>query len=544
MFDAADVLWVLGDHSIAIDGSQWHGCIVNNEQVAEFDNGPALSRYLLGLYGIDRYCLVATGIGALSRVLSYNAINAPRHVLDLELTHALGHFSRKHSVRAQGRARAWLIRHLSCSVACPITPSIAAMIFRGDRASIIKYEQSFGKGALGAELRKLGMLLLRRVREYGNLRRLFLIEIAAHRSLVAHMSRPIPVSLNGVEVLCQELDREAVELRLRFRKATNLDAPDLIGSGNLRASYIKEQGDNAEGEPPTKAWFKLLLEANPERYPAGAELLAYLKNAQALKVLRFVRYGGEDSLYAVYQPMGTVTGRVAMTEPAFQTLPRVYRELVRPQSGYVLRYFDYKCFEPSILANASGDSRLIEACSGDLYGEVASWLGLDPSHERKFAKLWFLMYLYGRSMRRLSMDLSSISDTPLAECAMRVSSLEGHIEHCVQFMKTVRNQALERGYVETAIGNRRKLAPNQLYVAINHYLQGTGALIFKRALCAVSKLDSQIHLVAPMHDGFVLAIPAPVANHYGSTIVALMKQVFEDTVGAAQGVQVSVVDQF
>jgi DNA polymerase-1 len=109
------------------------------------------------------------------------------------------------------------------------------------------------------------------------------------------------------------------------------------------------------------------------------------------------------------------------------------------------------------------------------------------------------------------------------------------------FMEATRQQARERGYVETVFGRRLYLADIQARnqglraaaerAAINAPMQGTAADIIKRAMIGVhawlAESKVKAHLVMQVHDELVLE----VAN---AAVEKVRKQVVEIMGGAAE----------
>jgi len=71
--------------------------------------------------------------------------------------------------------------------------------------------------------------------------------------------------------------------------------------------------------------------------------------------------GKDHRLHAQYHIDGTVTGRISITEPALQTIPKTkeLRNLLVPADGFVFVDADFKALELRILAMLSGDPEFI-----------------------------------------------------------------------------------------------------------------------------------------------------------------------------------------
>lgn len=71
--------------------------------------------------------------------------------------------------------------------------------------------------------------------------------------------------------------------------------------------------------------------------------------------------GADSRLHANFHILGTETGRISITEPALQTIPKTktLRNLIIPADGYVFVDADFKALELRILAMLSGDVEFI-----------------------------------------------------------------------------------------------------------------------------------------------------------------------------------------
>src|SRR5690606_15256385 len=78
--------------------------------------------------------------------------------------------------------------------------------------------------------------------------------------------------------------------------------------------------------------------------------------------------GVGNRLHPIFNVMGTVSGRILVTDPSLQQLRRGYRGLIAPDPNKRLAYLDYAQFEPGIMAFLAADSGFIAAYNeGDVY---------------------------------------------------------------------------------------------------------------------------------------------------------------------------------
>lgn len=224
--------------------------------------------------------------------------------------------------------------------------------------------------------------------------------------------------------------------------------------------------------------------------------------------------GGTERVYPLFHVLGTVSGRILVSDPYLQQLRRAYRSLVAPDPHARLVYLDYAQFEPGVLAGLAEDERLIKAYNaGDVYTALAEALFGDPT-ARPIAKRVFLAFSYGMSPERISAILTgggkSLADRKAYEVKINAffkefSKLEG-------YRTSQQEQLLANGSVASLLGNRR-LRTNQGVLSgkerrwsLNHPVQATASLIFKEALISIVQEFGMESIILPMHDAALLQL--------------------------------------
>ena len=104
---------------------------------------------------------------------------------------------------------------------------------------------------------------------------------------------------------------------------------------------------------------------------------AFTTMVRALRDETIVRraLGGEDRLFPIFSVMGTVSGRILVSDPYLQQLRRKYRALIAAETDMKLVYLDFAQFEPGVLAALCADEALIaDYNDGDLYTALAERL--------------------------------------------------------------------------------------------------------------------------------------------------------------------------
>lgn len=234
-------------------------------------------------------------------------------------------------------------------------------------------------------------------------------------------------------------------------------------------------------------------------------------------------------VHTSYHQAVAATGRLSSSEPNLQNIPirtgegRRIRQAFVPPPGYVLLAADYSQIELRIMAHLSNDESLLTAFNEDrdIHQATAAEVFDVPLAEvsqdqRRSAKAINFGLIYGMSAFGLARQLGIGRHEAQAYVDLYFERYPG----VASFMDRTREQARERGYVETVSGRRLYLPEiksrnyqRRQYAersAINAPMQGTAADIIKQAMIDVDAwLTSEqpdAHLIMQVHDELVLEV--------------------------------------
>jgi DNA polymerase-1 len=343
-----------------------------------------------------------------------------------------------------------------------------------------------------------------------------------------------------------QLEAEAHELA---GQPFNLGSPKQIGEiffGKLGLPVVKK---TATGAPSTD---EEVLEKLAEDFPLPAKILehrglAKLKGTYTDKLaqLALPRTGRVHTHYA---QAVAVTGRLSSNDPNLQNIPirtaegrRVREAFVAPR-GHVIASADYSQIELRIMAHISEDEALVRAFAEGMdvhRATAAEVFGVAPeqvsSEQRRYAKVINFGLIYGMSAYGLARSL-----------AIDNTAAKNYIERYFQrypgvrrYMDETREQAREKGYVETVFGRRLYLpeirSPNgprrsgAERQAINAPMQGTAADLIKLSMVKVQQvLDAEkraTKMIMQVHDELVFEVPDGEVDWLRKEIPALMASV-------------------
>ena len=254
-------------------------------------------------------------------------------------------------------------------------------------------------------------------------------------------------------------------------------------------------------------------------------------------------------VHTSYHQAVASTGRLSSTDPNLQNIPirsaegrRIRQAFVAPP-GHVLLAADYSQIELRIMAHLSGDEGLRNAfeCRADVHRATAAevfgtTLGEVSDDQRRSAKAINFGLIYGMSAFGLGRQLGIPRDQAQAYIERYFERYPG----VRRFMDETRQQARERGYVETVFGRRLYLpeinvsnAQRRQYAertAINAPMQGTAADIIKRAMLSLDawlgEAGVPARMIMQVHDELVFEVRSEALQEVSTRVV-------EHMVGAA-----------
>lgn len=252
-----------------------------------------------------------------------------------------------------------------------------------------------------------------------------------------------------------------------------------------------------------------------------------LKARKATKIIstylnNFLSMRDNDGvLHCDIRQCGAYTGRMSVTGPALQTLPRgrVARDSFIPRPGMHLVSCDLDQVEMRILAEFCRDPNLIEAImTGDLHTATARLAYNDPNLQksdprRQTAKNAGFAKVYGAGVAQFARTAGiSIEDATefLNAYDMRFPGVV-HLQRQIdQLARTQKDPDLNppRGYVESPFG-RRQYVKDRDYAMLNYLVQGTAAEVFKMDIIALDAAGFGDNMLIPVHDEMIMEIDDP-----------------------------------
>ena len=386
--------------------------------------------------------------------------------------------------------------------------------------------------------------------------------VPALRSLYEEIEQPlVPVLYRmeqaGVLIDGELLRQQSIELARHMREIEarahdaaggpfSLDSPKQLQDVLYGKLGLPVLGKTATGQPSTA---EAVLEELAGKYELPRLILDYrgfakLKSTYTDKLPLQINRTSQR-VHTCYHQAVAATGRLSSMEPNLQNIPirtpegrRIRQAFVAPP-GWCIVAADYSQIELRIMAHLSGDAGLLnafaeerdihQATAADVFGLALDQVSAD---QRRTAKMINFGLIYGMS----AFGLASRLGIERSEARRYVDLYFERYPGVRRYMDETRQQARERGYVETVFGRRlylndiasrnaalRQGAERQ---AINAPMQGTAADIIKRAMIDVDRWLSTssipARLIMQVHDELVFEVQREAAEELMGRVRELM----------------------
>jgi DNA polymerase-1 len=233
----------------------------------------------------------------------------------------------------------------------------------------------------------------------------------------------------------------------------------------------------------------------------------------------FIKNHDDGFLHPSINQLGARTGRMSITQPALQTLPRgdVVRNCFIPRDGNVLISTDYDQVEARLVAHFAQDKGLVDAFAADedFFTVVARNVNGDQGLQKKdirrqWTKNAFYALLYGAGVPKMA----KTAKVPVEQMQGVVNGIHRSYPGIKTFQHRVETVAAQRAaqegepYVIDPFG-RKQVAESldKAYALTNYLIQGAAASILKQALVNMDLMGLGDALVLPVHDEVILDLP-------------------------------------
>ena len=228
-------------------------------------------------------------------------------------------------------------------------------------------------------------------------------------------------------------------------------------------------------------------------------------------------------------PVGARTGRMSMSNPNLQQLPRtkMIRDAFIPRTDQLFVISDYDAVELRIFAHYANDSSLQDASSqGDPHTATAQllWPGVEiGSQQRNIAKGVSYAILYGAGVE----TISKFADLDIQQAADILDNYQrtfpGINRFFQQIQKTPEDKDTGLIQVETQSGRKQTVPDKDIrWKLANYLIQGSSADVLKHAISRIWQSDIASYIRLPVHDELVFEVPKDDAEEVSKRVEELM----------------------
>ena len=349
----------------------------------------------------------------------------------------------------------------------------------------------------------------------------------------------ISLDIDFLHKMSQELDQDLAQIAQQVYQQVgeefNLNSPQQLSHAlfdQLKIPRPDGVRKTAGGSFSTAAD---VLDSMRDAHPVVAWILDYRELAKLkstyVDALPLEVNPQTGRVHTSYNQAGTVTGRIASSEPNLQNIPirtelgRKVRQAFIAAPGHLLLGVDYSQVELRIVAHIADDEAMLKAFRDgqDIHTTTAAAiLGIQAAkvtaEQRRNAKAVNFGLIYGMS----PFGLTRSSDLTLAEAEDFVKAYFNQFPGVRAYIENTKKQATKNGYIETLLGRRRYfpgLKDGTNYIlrsrlereSINSPIQGSAADIMKLAMlrvdAALSKAKLKGHMLLQVHDELVIEVP-------------------------------------
>jgi DNA polymerase-1 len=287
-----------------------------------------------------------------------------------------------------------------------------------------------------------------------------------------------------------------------------------------------------------------LFAASEDPVVAGvAKYIVDVRNADKMSSTyfkNFLEMNDESIVHPQIRTMGARTGRMSVTAPALQTLPKddsmgVRNAFISRNPGEILISCDYSQVEMRLLAHFSGDPALQAAfreadeTGGDFFVTIGRQIYNDPNFSKKDKRRGLMknvMYgaAYGSGIQKMA-DSAGVPYEQMKAVSDDIFNTYPGIKNFMQETERLGNlrEAEEGvGYIITGTGRRIPAERGKMYTLTNYTLQGTAAELMKKAIVRLDAAGFGPYMQMAIHDEMIFSIPEEMVEEALPRIQELM----------------------
>lgn len=357
------------------------------------------------------------------------------------------------------------------------------------------------------------------------------VEIAAIEVLRNAQLAGMPIDLEYATRMSRELgeELEALEPNLPCKPESTKEVPEWLLSRGAVLTKKTESGKNwSTDDEVLKYW---AANGIPE-----CEIILDYRQARKLKTNYFdnllVREVGGVVHPSIRVLGASKTGRMSITEPALQTLPRsaVGRNAFVAREGCTLLAPDFSGIEMRLLAHAADEKTMkkLYAEGVDLHRWTAqhAYRTEEPTKKQRqvaknagFAKVFCAGIETFAGTARISLDAATDFMQTYDELFPGVEAFHHTVTREVNA-----GRGRKWGSIRTELGRRLYVEKEKAYKGVNYRIQGTAGQVLKVKLAELDAAGLGDFIRLPIHDEIVMEVPDELVPEAIQTIETVMPE--------------------
>ena len=405
----------------------------------------------------------------------------------------------------------------------------------------VDYDAYWAYGALDPVLTCHLYTHFRADREYP---RVYELEMAARRVVSQMEDNGAPVDLEYCQRKFNELTNWVEQVKSWGRDELGIS----LGSNLQLIKHFQSLGaeitrTTKSGNPSVDKYQLRMWANDPSSGQVGefARLLLKMRHADKMSnsyFKNFLNMHSDGILHPSVKTLGARTGRMSITDPALQTLPKgeaLVRDAFIPHEGHVLVSSDWSQIEMRLMAHFSQDERLAkafrdaDASGGDFFVELGKDIYNDPNFTKEDKRRGLVKNtLYGAAYGAGVNKMAETAGVPYQTMKAVSDSVFSTYPGIKKFQSAVEDAGVRRereegqGYVTTPYGRRLPCDEGRVYSLTNYLLQGHAAEMLKNALVQLDLAGLGEYMLLPVHDEVIFSVPKEDAQDLMHTIGEVM----------------------
>ena len=258
----------------------------------------------------------------------------------------------------------------------------------------------------------------------------------------------------------------------------------------------------------------------------------------------FISGSVDDAIHPSINSLGARTGRMSVSSPNMQNLPRVsennpsaniVRNCIVARPGHTLVFCDFAQVETRLLAHLSEDPGLIAAfhTPEDFFVTLARQVFKDETitkkdSRRNIIKTWVYATIYGAGVDKQAQS-AGLSYERMMKINRDIEAAYPGIKSFQDMTVTTafHNRSVHGGdaFVVCPMSGRRHYADRgKAYALVNYLIQGMAAFFFKTKLLELDAAGLSEWMILPVHDEIILDVP----HDQVPFVVQVLRQVMND----------------